>query len=342
VNVEKYLAGLAVLILLASAGFALAIPDAVAQETDENVRPSVLRLEETAVQAGPTTGESVVLSFDTRLEHDGGPAESVTVEVQAVDGETGMVETTRRTSVGAIEGEREVTARTNLTVAREGSYRIVTRVYENGTRIATGNTRISGVESLEPDYADTTVSFHRFETGGADLPVISFSVGGVENNRTTLDTQTYLTNGGSNPAGDLQLVVMARQADSNIVADRATVSIGQIGPGETVTPSATLTVPDDYNYHLDAVLLKEDVIVATATAPAVLDPALPTPSNQTQEDSGLETGEFARESTPTANEEFEENRDPRETSMSQGPGFGVAASLAALLALAVVAQRRQQ
>lgn len=336
-NREVTLGVLAASVLVLAVGLALLSPGALADRSDTSVRPSVLDLREPRVAAGSVGGETVDLSLDLRMEHRGGPARNVSVEVQAVDADTGLVATTVRKRLGRIAGHREVRTRMNVTVAREGGYRLDIRVYENGSRVDSGHTTVRGVASLEPDYADTPVQFHRFGDGAASLPVISYSIEDAGEDRTTLRTRTYLTNRGDAAAGDLELVVMARQVESNVIAARETVQVGQIRPGRTASQTALLTVPANYNYYLDAILLNDGVIVGTATAPATLDPTRPLPENETTEEVDFSAGDF--ETTPTPRREAD---TPARTASSSGPGFGVAVALIAMLTVAAALTRRTQ
>jgi len=336
VNRERTLAALAAVVVVGSVVFAVAVPGALAERSDESVRESYLALQEPRVSTGVVGGETAELSLDIRLGHRGGTARNVTIEVQAVDTDTGLVETTERKRLGNVSGNREIATRVNVSVERQGGYRLDIRVYEDGDRIATGRTTVRGVESLVPDYARTSIEFHRFESGGADLPVISYSPSQTGNNRTTLETQTWLTNRGDEPAGGLELVVRARQVESNLIADRETVEIGDIGPGRTATPTVELEVPSNYNYYLDAILYRDGVIVGTATSPAMLDPSRPVPENTTREEVDFDAGEFTGE-TPTP----PRDADTPAATVSQGPGFGAVAAIVALLAVGALAARRR-
>lgn len=335
-NREAKLGVLAVAVVAGAALLVLVAPGALADRSDTDLRPSHLDLHEPRVAAGQVGGESAELSLDVRMEHSGGPAENVTIEVQAIDTNTGLVATTVRRSLGTIDGNREVQTLMNVTVPRESGYRIDIRVYEDGRRVETGRTDVSGVDSLTPDYADTPIEFHQFGTGEGSLPVVSYSVQGTENNRTTLETQTYLTNRGDESAGGLELLVEARQVESNVIADRTTVTVDDIGPGQTATPTATLEVPADYNYYLDAILLKDGVIVGDRTAAAMLDPTRPVPENRTEQEVDFNAGDFESQ-TPTPRAERE---TPTPAMVEDGPGFGVVAALLALLAIALIATRR--
>jgi len=335
VNRERTLAILAAAVVVGSLAVATLAPGALADRSDDSVRESYLALQDPRVATGDVGGETAELSLDLRLDHRGGPATNVSVEVQAIDAETGLVAKTVRKDLGNLTGNREVRTRVNVTVPREGGYRLNVRVYEDGDRIATGLTEVNGVGSLTPNYADTPVEFHRFESAGSDLPVISFSRGEIRNDTITLQTQTWLTNRGDDPAGGLELVVRARQVESNLIADRQTVEIGDIGPGQTATPTVELDVPLEYNYYLDGILLRDGVIVGSATSGAMLDPSRPVPENTTREDVEFDAGDFTA-STPSRDQET-----PLPTTVATGPGFGAVVTVIALLGAALVAYRRR-
>ena len=141
---------------------------------------------------------------------------------------------------------------------------------------------------------------------------------------------------GEEPAGGLELVVRARQVESNLIADRATVRIDEVGPGRTATPTVELDVPSNYNYYLDGILLRDGVIVGSATSGAMLDPSRPVPENTTREEVEFDAGDFTSE-TP----EPPRDRDTPAPTVESGPGFGIAVTLLALLAAAFVAHRRR-
>lgn len=328
------LLGAAVVLALVALVGSVAIPGALA-DRDEPLRPALVEHRESDIRAGAVTGETVTLHVETAIGHAGGPARNVTVVIEAFDSESGILVNTSRSTLGTLDEEREYNATTPSTVPREGAYRIRTTVYEDGERRQRGSQTVRGLGTLVPEYARTTVSFHDFASGSTEIPSITYSIADVSDDRATLDVSAYLTNVGDEPAGDLRLEVLARQADSNIIADRASVDVGPVDPGETHTPGVTLAVPDDYNYHLDAILRRGEVIVATSSAPATLDPTETIPENETTRDVGLETGEFETE-TPSP---------PRETELrTEGagqPGFGAIVGIIGIL-LAVEVSRRSE
>jgi hypothetical protein len=323
---ERGLAVAAVLVAVVAVVTAALVPGAIADPTDEGpVRPGPVELVELPISQGTVTGETVTLRVGAHLRHRGNPTPNVTARFRAVDAESGLVETTRTVSVGTVEGEREVTVPANLTVEREGGYRVEAVVYTDGERITSGSRTVHGLGALTPAYARSSVRF----TDQQALPPLSISVAAAEGDRATLNATASLENGGDQPVDDLRVTVVFRQAESNLVAARRTVAIGRIRPGRTAGPSAEVTVPDGYNYYVDAVLTRDGVVIDTARTVANLDPQRTISANETAEDVDLDVGEF----TPQ-----DERGRPRPEATggpteSGGPGFGAPAALLGLLAL---------
>jgi PGF-CTERM protein len=323
---ERSLAGGAAVVVAVAALLAGLVPGIVATP-EEDIRPSRVGVVETTVAAGDVGGSTATLVVDSRLAHRGGPAENLTVHYRAVDLDTGLLATTEVVEVGTVEGDREVSVPANVTVERQGGYRLTTVVYQDGERVREVSTEVRGVGSLRPDYATADIQFETFDGEAAAFPSVEYRIQRVDEstNRTTLNVSAYLTNEGDDAEGDVRLVVQARQVDSNIVADRAFTEVSDVRPGRTVTPSVSLTVPSQYNYYLDATLWRDGVVVGTARAPASLDPTETVPTNTTTRDVGLRVGDFDDDgSRPT--------EQPRETYTASGgqPGFGPLVALAAI------------
>ena len=332
---ETLLTGGVVVVVLAMLIGATAVPGALS-EPEDDVRQSYLDLRETTIEPASVDGQTVTLSIDARLSHRGGPAENVTVETRAIDADTGLVATTTRQSVGTVEGDREVSVRSNITVERAGGYRIDTIVYEDGNRVETGQQSVRNVDALTPAYARSAVTFQRFENAGVPLDSITYRIDDVSDNRTTLNVSVYVTNAGNDPSDDLSLRLRARQADSNVIADESTVRVGQIRPGRTEIVRTQLTVPDDYNYWLDGMLLSDGVIVGTESSPANLHPTERLRENETRQDVGFRSSDFERDRP-----EGREMEEPQQTMAAEGPGFTALIGLVAVLASGLLIARRQ-
>ncbi len=338
---ETTLAASIAAVVVISVVTAALVPGAVAERDREPVRPVHLDVSEVTIQAGEVSGSTATLVVNTSLRHRGGPADNVTVVVRAVELESGLLQRTVRRELDTVEGETEVTVSQPIDVERTGGYRIETIVYRDGRRVETGAKEVRGVGTLQPEYARTDVEFHRFE-GGDALPPIQYTVEDVAGNRTTLELSSFLTNRGDGPSEQLRLVFVVRQSDSNIVAARTAVDVGTIAPGRTASSSATVTVPDNYNYYLDAVLWKDGVIVGSARSVANLDPTEEIRTNVTRRSVGIEVGDFERGQGGAADEPVP--TDAAEAGPGAGgvPGFGPGAALAALaLAGAALLARRR-
>jgi PGF-CTERM protein len=286
-------------------------PDGDVSVRDVDVRPTAV------------TGDSATLAVRSYLTRYGGPVENVSVRLRATDLGTGFVEDTTRIDAGDLDTPGERVVNGTVTVPRQGGYRLEALVYQGGERVRTVGADVRGVGSLTPAYARTSLRFHRFD---GSIPPIEFRVADAEGNRTALNVSTYLTNEGDEPAGDLRLVLTARQSDSNIVADTESVRVGGVEPGRTATPSARLTVPDDYNYYLDAVLWRDGVIVGTARSTANLAPTETIEENRTTRSVGIDVGDF----TDDAGREPTPDRGGDATSSGPTPGFTAPVALAAL------------
>jgi PGF-CTERM protein len=335
---ESALAVGAVGVVLLATVAAVLVPGALADPSDRPVRPGPVDISGMEIAAGEVTGGTVTMTVDTRLAHRGPPARNVTLRVQAVDSETGLVETTREVTVGDLTDEREVSVPTNLTVEREGGYRIRAVVYRDGQRVDSGARELSGLEALQPPYARSDVRF----ADQAALPPVSFSVASTSGDtdgpeRATLDLQATLTNEGDDQPEDLRVTLTLRQADSNVVANRTAVSVGSIRPGRTETVEARLTVPAAYNYYVDAVLWRDGVVIDTARGAANLDPSETISVNETRREVELRLGDFTGD----------EGERPRPEATGTpveggGPGFGVGVAVVAVVVAAVLARRKSQ
>lgn len=324
---ERTLAVAAAVVTTVALVTAALVPGAIANPADEGpVRPGPVELVELPISQGKVTGETVTLRVEADLAHRGNPTPNVTIRFRAVDAESGLVETTRTVAVGDLEGDGETTVPANLTVERAGGYRIEAAVYTDGERMASGSRTVRGLDALTPPYARSTVRFADRQA----LPPVSISVDSVQGDSATLNVTASLENGGNEPVDDLSVTLVLRQAESNLVAARRTVSIGRIRPGRTAGPSVRVTVPDGYNYYVDAVLTRDDVVIDTARDVVNLDPQRTIRANETTEDVDLDVGEFTPEDGRGRPRPQATGRPITE---GGGPGFGAPAALAALLAL---------
>jgi hypothetical protein len=336
---ELLIAGAIGLLAVALGVGAIAVPGVLADPPEE-VRESYLSLQQPYIGVTEAGGETVTLSLSSRLSHHGGTAENVTIEVRAIDAETGLVTTTEQQSLGSISGERDVPFRQNITVPREGGYRIETSVFADERRADRHSGTLSNLDSVMPDAAKSSVGFHEFAGASTPLDAISYRIASTDGETATLNVTAYLTNGGDDTTGGLDLRLRARQGDSNVIADSATVRIGEIRPSRTRTVSAELTVPDGYDYYLDGVLSADGVIVATESSVADLDPTETLRINETQTETGFSSDDFVEDSDDLDGEP--RPREPQETAGQGGPGFTVVGAVVVFVLTGIVLGRRNR
>lgn len=339
--------GAGVVVVLAVAMVLTAfVPGVLATQDEEEPPepPGDVAIREVNIAAGGVTGGTATLAIDARVAHRRGPAENVTVEFRAIDSESGLVEATDRVDLGTVDVDGERRVRSDLSVPRSGGYRVEVIVFKNGSREDEGSKSVSGVGSLVPEYARSGVEFHRFEgVGVTDFPVVEYSIAEVAGDRVTLSVTSFLTNTGDRSATDLEVTLKARQSDSGIVTDQETVEVGEIRPGRTADPTVEVTVPDDYNYYLDAVVRSDGVVVAAARSAAKLNPNGTITVEDPEEEGGLQVGDFERDDADGGPRTTTEAARQRFGDGGGGgaPGFGVGVAALALIAAAFLTARRK-
>lgn len=353
-NRESVLA-IAAFVVVVGALSTLALTGAVSDPDDSETASDVetageVSLAEITISADEVTGGTATLAVDTHLEHRGDPVDDVTVVHRVTDTNTGLVEDTTEREVDTLgEGssnESETVVTGSISVPRESSYEIETFVYRDGARTDSASRTVEGVDALTPGYADTDVEFHRFGGDGGslgDVPAIEYAIESTTDDRVTLEVASHLTNTGDDPEDDLELEVKARQADSAVVADSATVDLSAIGPGETASPTADLEVAQEYDYYLDAVLWRDGTIVGTDRAVANLGEGSLS-IDESDGEGGLEVSDFTGGSGVGSDDAADDrgDRDRAEDSNEDGtPGFGVAVAAVALLATIALTRRFQ-
>jgi PGF-CTERM protein len=315
----------ALLVALLAPG-ALSAPRAATQ-------PGSVDIADTTIQPQAVGGQTVALRANTTLRHRGNPSPNVTVRLRAIDAESGLLETTRTVDVGELADDRERVVPATLDVAREGGYHIETVVYQDGQRVDTGRQEVRGLAALVPEYARTPIQFADETT----LPPLGVSVQAATESQATLDITAQLINRGSVGSDDVEVSVIARQADSNLVAARDTADVATIEPGRTTGTTLPVSVPNNYNYYVDGVLKKDGVIVDTTRTAVNLNPSERIAVNETKQSVELEVSDFERDRRL---DREEQRADAAGESDSATPGFGVPVAALALLLGGLLARRR--
>lgn len=324
-------------ILLVSAVGAVAAPDAIVDPRGADERPGDVRIADTVVSPGEVRGETAELRLGLDLQHRGSTVENVTIRHRAIDANSGLLVDETTVDVGDVDGGGERTINGSVNVERSGGYRIETVVFADGERRASRTTRVAGVEALTPEYADSQVGF----TEGNVWPTVAVSVAEADNETATLSVSISITNRGDEASEPLELRVLLRQSESNVIAADTTENVGSVRPGRTDTVTTTVEVPANYNYYVDAALWSDDVLIDETQGVANLNPQETISANETVQDVEFSVEDFAEEGGEDAGDDGARERDEGDATQDQTPGFGAVVALVALLSAALYARRRR-
>ncbi|WP_200531106.1 PGF-CTERM sorting domain-containing protein [Halorubrum sp. LN27] len=324
-------------LLLAGAIGAVAAPDAIVDPREADERPGDVRIVDTVVSPGEVRGETAELRLGVDLRHRGSAVENVTVRHRAIGADSGLLVDETTVDVGDVDGGGERTVNGSVDVDREGGYRIETVVFADGERRASQTTRVGGVAALTPDYADSRVGF----TEGNVWPTVAVSVREADNETATLSVSISVTNRGDAASEPLDLRVLFRQSESNVIADEASETVGEVRPGRTDTVTTTVEVPANYNYYVDAALWSDDVLIDETQGVANLNPRETISADETVEEVEFAVEDFTRGTggDDAADEAGAPDRG-EDGAGDSTPGFGPLVALVALVSAALVARRR--
>ncbi|WP_435097271.1 DUF7490 domain-containing protein [Halorubrum sp. N11] len=342
-DIRTALLAAAAALLLAGAVGAVAAPDAIVDPRETDERPGDVRIVDTVVSPGEVRGETAGLRLGVDLRHHGSAVENVTVRHRAIGADSGLLVDETTVDVGEVDGGGERTINGSVNVERAGGYRIETVVFADGERRASQTTRVGGVAALTPDYADSRVGF----TESNVWPTVAVSVREADNETATLSVSISVTNRGDAASEPLDLRVLVRQAESNVIADEASETVDEVRAGRTDTVTTTVEVPANYNYYVDAALWSDDVLIDETQGVANLDPRETISADESVEEVQFAVEDFSRgggsdeaDGADRAPDRGADGSD-RGTSGDGTPGFGPLVALIALVAAALVARRRQ-
>lgn len=323
-------------LLLAGAVGVVAAPDAIVDPREVDERPGDVRIVDAVVSPGEVRGETATLRLGVDLRHRGSAVENVTVRHRAIGVDSGLLVDETTVDAGTVDGGGERTVNGTVDVERAGGYRIETVVFADGERRAVQTTRVGGVGALTPDYADSRVGF----TESNVWPTVAVSVREADNETATLSVSLSVTNRGDDASESLDLRVLVRQAESNVVADEASATVREVRPGRTDTVTTTVEVPANYNYYVDAALWSDDVLIDETQGVANLNPRETISANETVEDVEFAVEEFSRDEG--AADGNDGGGDASDRGSGDGtPGFGPVVALVALVGAALAARRRR-
>lgn len=309
------------------------------REHEEYEEPSYLRLAGLDLAPERVLAQDVVLNVTPIVENLGrGDTGEVLVRAKAYSEDTGFRLSENETTAGVIGGESTRIVSQFLRVPRQGSIRVDVSLVEGERVQKVGSISARNLGSLEPEVLDTGLRI-------SDIDFLVQGVGGDSNaSRATIRSDLYITNEGDAPSENLRLQVKAREISTSLVSDIQWSETGVVEPGTTVIRSVNLTVPQRYNYVFEIITWRGDVVVARSEGTVQLAPTFEKPKDQELVVTNPNLNDFR--SPTTASPTYESDRGggfagSGATPTPQVPGFGLAAALLAVAAVALVLSRRR-
>ncbi|MDD1674691.1 MAG: hypothetical protein LUQ13_03515 [Methanomicrobiales archaeon] len=260
------------------------------------------------------TAATVVLNVTTSAENVNGFGNGLSrLVLQAFDTGTGLLAYESTQEIGVIARREAVRVHSEISLPHQGSYRLIATVFDGNERKAQGEITVSSLERLPTDDARTAVAI----TG------MDFIVRGVTEGRAAIEADVFFTNQGTDPSPPFTVEIKAREKDARLVADRQWTMLGSIRSGSTVMQNVTITVPDQYNYEVEAILWRDDVIIQQGTGNVFLAPSAKIAAGEEFVTRTIETGKFvsAEQRTPPSSES---------AGIPRQPGFTLPGALASL------------
>ncbi len=302
------------------------------------IPPSSLSIRDVDVKPVEVTSAEVIANVTAYIDHNGGKMQNASMLIRAISSGTGLLETQVSTPIPQVEPDtpKTIAVSANLKVERNGGYNLNILLFDNGSITDSGSVSISGLDALTPELKQS----------GVVLSNIDFTVSNVSADRVSIKSDIYLENKGADASENLNVIVKAREAASNLLADKTGTETGIIASEATAVKSVQLVVPDGYNYMVVVELWRRDTLINSWEKPVLLAPTKTVPQGSTEKNINIEVSKFQREGvsgmpsgagypypmvTPTY--------APAPYPVPKTPGFEIFAAVSALL-IAFVLRRR--
>ena len=320
-------------VLILSFAVALINENVIYQEP-EYKPPAYLNIREVDVKPADVTSAEVGLNITAYINHAGGKTENAYMLIRAIRSDTKLLAAQVSAPIPEAEADgtpgKTLIVSQDLKVERNGGYELKLLLFDNGSIVDSGSVNIAGLNAITPQS----------KKSGIILNNIDFIVSGVSAGRVSIKSDIYLENRGPGASENLNLVIKARQADSNLLADKTSSETGVIPSEATAVKSVTLGVPDEYNYMVVVELWKGDVLINSWEKPVLLAPAKTVPKESEEKKVSIEVSKFMREGAPAGVAEGVRPYPAATQAMTpREPGFELLGGIAALM-LVVILRRR--
>jgi len=247
--------------------------------------PSYITIREVDVKPLDITDSFVDINITAYLNHAGGKTNNASMIIRAINRDAGLLISQGSTSIPEIEYDKTILTYQNLRIDRDKNYELRILLFDNGSVQDSGSINVQGLSVLTPKTKDNKIVMSN----------IDFIVGGVDASRVSINPDIYLENIGSDVSKNLKLIVKAREADSNLLADKTTSETGEIKSEATIIKTVQLKVPDKYNYMVVVELWNDDILTNTWEKPVLLAPTKTLPKESQEKRVNIEVSKFVRE-----------------------------------------------
>lgn len=282
--------------------------------SDEDAALSIRSIDVSAPEVG---AGRFVLAVHVTLDNEGGRTGDVNATVKAFDGSTGLLVGTAQTAAGRLAKDRTHAIEVRIELPRAASYRLSIDIEEEDQLVYRTTVNAGNLAALEPNLYDT----------GLRIAASDFRVLSTAGNRTTIQASIYLTNEGATDSRPLSLQVKAREDSTDLLVDEEWASVGAVRRDATDLVNVTLSMPDRYNYVVEATLWDGDIIVERGEGRVQFAPT-----------ATVDPGRNVVVSTPDLTD-FQYDRGNSADSASKTPGLGLGMVAAALVALVALRRR---
>ncbi|MCZ7383813.1 MAG: hypothetical protein O8C63_03585, partial [Candidatus Methanoperedens sp.] len=274
-------------LLILSFAIVLIKSDVLQKSPETWVSPSNLNIRDVDVKPVVVTSSQIEVNVTAYVNHAGAKTRNATMLIRAISSDTRLLQTQVSAPIPEIESELEKTLAisTNLNLERNGGYELNILLFDNGSIMDSGSVSISGLNALTP----------MSKRSGVILSNIDFTVSNVSTGKVSIKSDIYLENIGPQASENLKVTVKAREATSNLLADKTGTETGVIANETTAVKSVELAVPEGYNYMVVVELWRGDTLINSWEKPVLLAPTKTVPKESVEKKVNIEVSKFVRE-----------------------------------------------
>jgi len=275
-----------------------------------------ISVQDGTIRAEHVTASYVTLNVTSNLRNGGGVGgEDVDLRLKALNTDSGLLEAEQNTRVAGIGWGETRSASQEIVLPRKGSYNLVVSAYKNNKFVGENRITVRNLDQLVPDT----------QQSGLIIEDMDFIVKSVSGGSAVIQADIYVANGGTVPSGPVLVEAKAKEMDARLTADKQQTTIGNIDPEKIGVASIRLTVPDQYNYVVDALIWRNGTIVKRGEDIVQLRPGKLISNNSQLTTVKIDTSQFVAEQGQMA-------ASPYAVSTMRSPGFSLPLVLLSLMA----------